>query len=203
MGPISSTLAELGAWNWLIAAGVLVILELLAPGFFLMFFGFAAALVGLIALNTEISWQYQFLLFAGFSVVGVLFARQFWVYQDFTSDRPLLNRRAAQHVGRTYVLEEAIENGRGKIRIGDSLWSVEGPDLPKGAQVTVVAPQVVPQIDELGREGRLTLERGLPAVRLERGFYVYLAGDVLKWLAARKSSRGATVCQAEDGVSTP
>lgn len=50
---------------------------------------------------------------------------------------------------------------------------------------------------------RLTLDGGLPAVRLERGFYVYLAGDVLKWLAARKSGRGASVSRAEKGVSTP
>ena len=50
---------------------------------------------------------------------------------------------------------------------------------------------------------RLTLECGLPAVRLERGFYVYLAGDVSKWLAARKSGRGATASQPEEGLTTP
>ena len=50
---------------------------------------------------------------------------------------------------------------------------------------------------------RLTLEGGLPAVRLERGLYVYMAGPVLGWLAARKSGRGATVSRAEEGVTTP
>ena len=54
-----------------------------------------------------------------------------------------------------------------------------------------------------GQLRRLTLEGGLPAVRLERGFYVYLAGDVSKWLASRKSGRGATVTQAEDNLTTP
>ena len=54
-----------------------------------------------------------------------------------------------------------------------------------------------------GQLRRLTLEGGLPAVRLERGFYVYLAGDVSTWLAARKSGRGATVTQAEDGLTPP
>lgn len=33
---------------------------------------------------------------------------------------------------------------------------------------------------------RMTLEGGLPAVRLERGLYVYLATDVRKWLASRR-----------------
>lgn len=50
---------------------------------------------------------------------------------------------------------------------------------------------------------RLTLECGLPAVRLERGFYVYLAGDVSKWLAAQPVGRGATVSEVEEGLSTP
>ena len=54
-----------------------------------------------------------------------------------------------------------------------------------------------------GQLRRLTLEGGLPAVRLERGFYVYLAGDVSKWLAARKSGPAATVSQAAEGLTTP
>jgi hypothetical protein len=50
---------------------------------------------------------------------------------------------------------------------------------------------------------RLTLEGGLPAVRLERGFYVYLAADVGKWIAVRKSGPDATATQAEDRLTTP
>ena len=50
---------------------------------------------------------------------------------------------------------------------------------------------------------RLTLEGGLPAVRLERGFYVYRAADVSKWLAAQPVGRGATVRQVQEGLSTP
>jgi membrane protein implicated in regulation of membrane protease activity len=40
-------------------------------------------------------------------------------------------------VGRSLVVEQAIENGRGKVRVGDTLWSAEGPDTPAGASVTV------------------------------------------------------------------
>ncbi len=50
---------------------------------------------------------------------------------------------------------------------------------------------------------RLTLEDGLPAVRLERGWYVYRAGDVRKWLEDRKSGRGASPSDDEAGVTTP
>jgi membrane protein implicated in regulation of membrane protease activity len=55
------------------------------------------------------------------------------------SDQPLLNQRAAQLVGRNATLHEAIVDGSGRIKIGDTIWRVSGPDLPAGAKVTVSA----------------------------------------------------------------
>jgi membrane protein implicated in regulation of membrane protease activity len=55
------------------------------------------------------------------------------------SDQPDLNRRSAQLIGRVVVVEEAIEGGRGKVRVGDTLWPAEGPDALCGARVTVTA----------------------------------------------------------------
>jgi inner membrane protein len=55
------------------------------------------------------------------------------------SDEPNLNRPAAQLVGRVLTLAEPIEGGRGKVRVGDTLWPVEGPDAPEGAEVRVTA----------------------------------------------------------------
>lgn len=55
------------------------------------------------------------------------------------SDQPNLNRPAAQLVGRVLVVAEAIEGGRGKVRVGDTLWPAEGPDVPVGAEVRVTA----------------------------------------------------------------
>jgi inner membrane protein len=55
------------------------------------------------------------------------------------SDQPELNRRATQLIGRVLVVEEPIEGGRGKVRVGDTLWPVEGPDAPVGTEVKVTA----------------------------------------------------------------
>ena len=41
-------------------------------------------------------------------------------------------------MGRQFALHDAIVGGRGKIRVGDSVWLVSGPDLPVGAQVRVI-----------------------------------------------------------------
>ena len=54
------------------------------------------------------------------------------------TDLPDLNVRGAQLVGRVFTLAEPIEGGLGKIRCDDTLWQVEGPDLPAGHAVRVL-----------------------------------------------------------------
>ncbi len=137
MDDVSSIFANLGAWNWLILAGLFFVLELFAPGIFLVWFGIAAAIVGAVALILDVSWQWQFMLFAALSLVAVFAARKFLRSNDAQSDRPLLNQRAQQHVGKSYMVADAIENGRGKVKIGDTLWRAEGPDAAQGAHVKV------------------------------------------------------------------
>ena len=55
------------------------------------------------------------------------------------SDKPLLNQRTEQFVGNSYVLSEAIINGRGKVKVGDTHWVVEGDDMPAGQSVRVTS----------------------------------------------------------------
>jgi membrane protein implicated in regulation of membrane protease activity len=130
-------LVSLGAWNWLILAVLLLALEIVSPGVHFLWFGLAAAVAGVIALALGISWQWQVLSFALLSVL-VLFSVKRFVRPDVAlSDLPDLNVRGQQYVGRSVVVEQAIENGRGKVRVGDTLWSAEGPDAPIGARVTV------------------------------------------------------------------
>lgn len=139
MNEVSSLFLELGAWNWLILAGLFFILEIMAPGIFLIWFGIAAGAVGSLALLTSITWQFQFVLFALLSLVAVVVARKFFRSDAEQSDRPLLNLRAQQHVGKSFVVAETIKNGRGKVKIGDTLWLVEGPDAAEGVSVKVTS----------------------------------------------------------------
>ena len=50
----------------------------------------------------------------------------------------MLNRRTRRLIGREAVLTQAIVNGRGRIAIEDSWWSVEGPDLPEASRVRII-----------------------------------------------------------------
>jgi membrane protein implicated in regulation of membrane protease activity len=48
-----------------------------------------------------------------------------------------LNRRAEYHVGRLFTLDDAIVDGRGRLKIDDTVWLIAGPDLPAGTHVRV------------------------------------------------------------------
>jgi membrane protein implicated in regulation of membrane protease activity len=128
----------LGPWNWMILATLLLLLELLVPGMFLMWFGFAAAVTGVLAFSIDISWQWQFIWFCLLSLVAVVVALKYLRKHPLASERPLLNERAVQHIGECHNLIDPIVNGRGSVKIGDSIWRVVGPDLPKGARVKVL-----------------------------------------------------------------
>ncbi len=127
-----------GVWNWLILAVLLLILETIVPGVHFLWFGIAAVVVGGIAMATGITWPWQIIAFVVISVLTVFGVRRY-VRADVTSDEPDLNSRAQQYVGRMVVVEQAIQNGRGKVRVGDTLWQAEGLDAPTGSRVKVTA----------------------------------------------------------------
>jgi len=128
----------LGSWFWFAVAGILLIFELTAPGIFFIWLAGPAVVVGLLDLGFDMGWQIELLLFAALSVVSVYAGRR-WLGRRrvFDSDRPNLNRRMYDYVGRSYVLGEAIVDGRGRLTIDSTIWEVQGPDTPKGARVTV------------------------------------------------------------------
>ncbi|MBZ9655835.1 NfeD family protein [Phyllobacterium lublinensis] len=133
--------AELGPWNWIVLGLVLMIFEVAAPGIFFLWFGIAALIVGALAIllgeALGMGWQIQVVLFLVLSVISVLVGRRLMGATDVVSDEPLLNRRGEQLIGQVVTLEEATVNGRGRARVGDSLWRVTGPDLSAGTRVRI------------------------------------------------------------------
>lgn len=134
----ASLIWSLGAWNWLIFGGLLILLELVVPGFFLLFIGVAAVAVGVVALNFEMAWQIQWLLFSAFSAAGVLVARSFWMSNEPAADQPHLNNPVEKLIGQSFVVVEEFQNGSGKIQVADTRWIAKGADMPVGTNVTVV-----------------------------------------------------------------
>ena len=132
-------LQHLSFWDWLAFGTVLLILEVFGAGGYLLWIGLAAAAVGLLTyLLPDLPWAWQFFAFALLSLLTAVF---WWRRQRSAakpSDVPGLNRRGSEFLGRTFVLHEAIVGGRGKIKAGDTLWLVTGPELPAGREVRVI-----------------------------------------------------------------
>jgi len=132
-------LEQLDFWHWWVIGIILIILELFAPGAFFLWMGIAAGLVGLIlVVAPEMTWQYQFIVFAVVSVVSIVVWRNYLKKHPTETDRPTLNMRGEQYVSRTFTLTEPVVNGVGKIKVDDTMWKIEGADCDTGTKVKVV-----------------------------------------------------------------
>lgn len=128
----------LAFWHWWVLAVLLLILEVFSPAAFFIWIGLAAGIVGFIVMTATLTWKTQFLLFAGLSILCVWLGRMWFKRNPIETDRPNLNRRGQELVGRVFQVEQAITNGTGRIRVGDSTWKVRGADVEVGGKVTVV-----------------------------------------------------------------
>ncbi|HEX7370774.1 MAG TPA: NfeD family protein [Rhodanobacteraceae bacterium] len=128
-------------WWWVLAL-ILIAGEVLAPGFFLLWIGIAAAVMGAVTwVLPGLGIVTQAILFVVLAFVSCVL---YWTWlrpRLARGDDPAartLSRRGEQMIGQRYVLIEPIVNGRGKARVGDGQWLVAGPDLPLGAEIEVV-----------------------------------------------------------------
>ncbi|KXU36332.1 hypothetical protein AXE65_05355 [Ventosimonas gracilis] len=123
---------------WAAAALLLMAAETIIPGAFLLWMGIAAGVVFVIVLLIPgIPVLAQVAAFVVLSFITILLYRKFIRGRERKSDHPTLNRRAAQHVGKIVALEQAIIGGRGRVKIGDAFWVVQGPDLALGSRVRI------------------------------------------------------------------
>ena len=130
-----------GHFVWWSAALVLAAAEVLAPGYFLLWIGLGAAAMGaLVMVLPDLGVLAQSI---SFTTLAFLSCAIYWYWLRPAMRRgerhdATLNRRGASLVGQRLVLTEAIREGRGRVRVGDSVWLATGPDLPAGTEVDVV-----------------------------------------------------------------
>jgi membrane protein implicated in regulation of membrane protease activity len=126
-------------WLWLIGGIVLLIAELIAPGFSLIFIGAAAIATGLVALLLPIGIALQLAVFAILALAIARYgSRHFYATKyDHTPD-PFLNDRARRLLGRVVVVTQTVDSNGGRVRVGDSDWSARGGPAQVGERVRIV-----------------------------------------------------------------
>jgi len=126
-------------WHWWVFAIILLILEIFTVGAFFMWMSAAAGVIGVILLAMpELSWQTQFIIFAATSIAAITAGKAWFSRNPIDSERPSLNEREDELIGRVFEVEQAIVNGTGRIKVGESTWKANGPDCNAGVSVRVV-----------------------------------------------------------------
>jgi membrane protein implicated in regulation of membrane protease activity len=126
-------------WLWAAAALVIGLAELHAPGYYLIWVACGAGVTALGGLVAGLPLEGQLILFAVATLASCVGG--FFVYRrtmaGLAPDEPGLNRGDRGLIGARGIVTEALSNGQGKIRLGDSVWLAQGPDLPAGTPIVV------------------------------------------------------------------
>ena len=125
------------SWLWLIGGVVLLIAEVIAPGFFLVFIGAAALATGLFTVLFDLGTTPQLALFALYALLALFAGRRFYANRTADSTDPLLNDRAARLVGKVVTVVAEVDEHNGRVRVGDSEWSARGGPAAVGERVRI------------------------------------------------------------------
>ncbi|MSR13326.1 MAG: NfeD family protein [Gammaproteobacteria bacterium] len=133
-----SAMGPLVFWHWLLLGIGLMIAETVFPGSFLLWFGIGAVITGALTwLIPTLDWQVQLLFFAIVSMASIILWRRHRAANPEITSHPNLNQRGLQIVARRFTLDEPIVNGVGRLHVDDTMWRVEGEDMPAGTAVIV------------------------------------------------------------------
>ena len=117
-------------WAWASVAALIGLAELHAPGSYLIWIAIGAGLTAAIEAGWGLSLSAQIGAFAVLSAISC--ASGYFIYRRFNhpKDAASLNQRNVLMIGAQGVVCLEIVNGRGKVRLGDSVWLADGPNLP-------------------------------------------------------------------------
>jgi membrane protein implicated in regulation of membrane protease activity len=126
-------------WYWAVFGVVLAVIEVAVPAMVCIWL--AGAALGVAAITwrySGLSWEHQALIFAVLAIGSVTLGRMAFAPATRSEPRDIrLNRRAENYIGRRLTLDAPIIDGRGRVKVDDTVWLVAGPDLPAGAHVQV------------------------------------------------------------------
>lgn len=127
-------------WFWLSLGLVLVIIEMVVPGVFFLWFGIGAFITGIIAfIINGIALKYLTAIFGVLSLIAVFIGRRY--LKPSMEQKNGLNDGNSKYAGKIVKASGNFENGIGRVRMGDTEWSAEcpGTDVADGQALKVVS----------------------------------------------------------------
>ncbi len=126
-------------WIWAIGGLVLLIAEIIAPGFFLVFLGVAAIATGLFTLLFDLSLAPQLVLFVIYTALAVMIGKRWYAEPNHHDQSIGLNKPSDRMVGKSVLVVDPVDEHGGRVRVGDGEWSARGGPAAAGARVRVIA----------------------------------------------------------------
>ena len=128
--------------NWLTIAVALMIIELIIPGTYLIWFGFAAMVVGIMTWlipDLALIWQliWLALLSVFFAVIGWRIYGKLIFKQESNSKYKDLNNPIAQMKGKTVEIA-SVKGDKIQVSIGDTVWPELSEDKLKVGDKAVI-----------------------------------------------------------------
>lgn len=124
-------------WLWAIGGVILLIAEVIAPGFFLLFVGAAAIATGAFTLMFDLGTAPQLILFAIYTALAVMLGKRFYAQPDMAEQNQRLNDPGLRLVGKSVVVVGAVDEHGGRVKVGDGEWSARGGPAAVGERVTI------------------------------------------------------------------
>ena len=124
-------------WLWTIGGVLLLIAEVLAPGFFLLFIGAAAIATGAFTLLFDLSLAPQLALFALYTALAVMLGKRFYGQPDTADQNIKLNDPGKRLIGKSVVVVDPVDEHGGRVKVGDSEWTARGGPAAAGERVVV------------------------------------------------------------------
>ena len=124
-------------WLWAIGGILLLIAEVLAPGFFLLFIGAAALATGAFTLLFDLGLAPQLALFALYTVLAVLLGKRFYGQPDTPDQLLKLNDPGKRLIGKSVIVVDPVDEHGGRVKVGDSEWTARGGPAAAGERVIV------------------------------------------------------------------
>lgn len=125
---------------WAIIALLCGLAEMQVPGAYLIWIAISAAFMAALTAILRLPMEAQIVIFAIASLASCYGG--FHVYRRgsrWSKAEGTLNQRNLAMLGARGVVSVALSHGRGKVRLGDSDWLAEGPDLDAGTAVVVTS----------------------------------------------------------------
>lgn len=141
MDAVTGFLEGLTLWHWVGLGIVLLAIEVGVGTFDLLWIAAGAFLTALFVIVVPApmnGWQGQLTFFGVVAIAFVLSGRTlFKGLRNRTTSHPNLNDRLAGMAGQRGQAATNFDMGRGKVKVGDTVWTAEGPDMPEGATARV------------------------------------------------------------------